>query len=319
MPKPICTGPLCLRDAVAHGLCMGHYGQRRRGRPLTPLRAMSPRQARDEWGRKFCPRCAQWRAPECFATMRQTSDGLAGVCRECAATEALVRRYHLPAERYTAMLASQGGRCAVCGTTEPGQRTWHVDHDHACCPGGGSCGECVRALLCARCNLALGGAREDVAILRQMIGYLTGVPRAHGFTVDALAVSTLQTSTRAGRTPDYIRQYGITVEEYIAMFIAQGGRCATCSTQRAGQVRWGIDHDHSCCPKRRSCGQCVRGLLCSPCNMALGHFRDDPETIDAAITYLLSWEPTTPRLSAAPAGPLHGCVQDVGAVEAAGG
>ena len=69
------------------------------------------------------------------------------------------------------------------------------------------------------------------------------------------------------------------------MFIAQGGRCATCSTQRAGQVRWGIDHDHSCCPKG-SCGRCVRGLLCSGCNFAIGHANDDAARLRAAADYL---------------------------------
>ncbi len=33
-----CTGPACDREARAEGLCLSHYKQRRRGRPLTPLR-----------------------------------------------------------------------------------------------------------------------------------------------------------------------------------------------------------------------------------------------------------------------------------------
>jgi hypothetical protein len=29
------------------------------------------------------------------------------------------------------------------------------------------------------------------------------------------------------------------------------------------------DHDHECCPGRRSCGHCVRGVVCATCNSLL--------------------------------------------------
>lgn len=81
--------------------------------------------------------------------------------------------YRLTIEGYEALLASQSARCAICKTDEPGGRgRWHVDHDHACCSGSRSCGECVRGLLCSRCNPLLGMARDDTRTLRAAIAYL---------------------------------------------------------------------------------------------------------------------------------------------------
>lgn len=64
---------------------------------------------------------------------------------------------------FEAKLAEQGNACAVCGTVAPAGRYggWNVDHDHDCCPGGTSCGECVRDILCYKCNTFLGMAGDD--------------------------------------------------------------------------------------------------------------------------------------------------------------
>lgn len=56
---------------------------------------------------------------------------------------------------FDAMLEAQGGGCAICGGVSPSGQRLSIDHDHACCPGPKSCGKCVRALLCVRCNVAL--------------------------------------------------------------------------------------------------------------------------------------------------------------------
>jgi hypothetical protein len=79
--------------------------------------------------------------------------------------------------------------------------------------------------------------------------------------------------------------YGLTVEDIERMKVAQGGRCAICERVPDRLV---VDHDHTCCSrKKRSCGKCVRGLLCDRCNIALGYWRDNPQLAIASAEYLL--------------------------------
>lgn len=96
-----------------------------------------------------------------------------------------------------------------------------------------------------------------------------------------------------GQDPDYtwllhLRRYGLTGETYAALVEAQGGRCAICGTaEPGGQGRWHVDHDHKCCGTRKSsCGHCIRGLLCSRCNIGIGNLKDDPVIIQAALDYV---------------------------------
>jgi len=83
-------------------------------------------------------------------------------------------------------------------------------------------------------------------------------------------------------------KYGITSEEYDSTLERQGGTCAICNTDTPrGQGSWHVDHDHSCCPGIKSCGNCIRGLLCAQCNIGLGALGDDPDRLISAATYLL--------------------------------
>lgn len=81
--------------------------------------------------------------------------------------------------------------------------------------------------------------------------------------------------------------YGVNVSDLLA---AQDGRCAICGTDDAGGrwKTWHVDHDSTCCPRKRqrTCGACVRGLLCSSCNLMLGHAKDSPERLRAAAEYV---------------------------------
>jgi hypothetical protein len=69
-----------------------------------------------------------------------------------------------------------------------------------------------------------------------------------------------------------LSRYGITRKQFDWLLEVQGYACAMCPAPFTEDTVICVDHDHACCPDaRRSCGKCVRGLLCRDCNTALGH------------------------------------------------
>ena len=66
-------------------------------------------------------------------------------------------------ERYDAMLANQGGVCAICGRVDSKKRL-SVDHDHKT--------GFVRGLLCWRCNRFIVTRHRDGWLLRRAADYL---------------------------------------------------------------------------------------------------------------------------------------------------
>ncbi len=80
--------------------------------------------------------------------------------------------------------------------------------------------------------------------------------------------------------------YNTTPEKIQELFESQERCCAVCQTTDPGGKPWSIDHDHSCCPGEKSCGKCIRGVLCMKCNNALGCINDSVEILIRAIKYL---------------------------------
>ena len=83
-------------------------------------------------------------------------------------------------------------------------------------------------------------------------------------------------------------KYKMTLEDYDKMLFSQNGVCAICKEKCKTGRGLAIDHDHSCCPADISCGKCIRGLLCSGCNRAIGFFKEDINIFSNAIKYLTS-------------------------------
>jgi hypothetical protein len=72
----------------------------------------------------------------------------------------LKRKYGLTLEEFDALLAAQGGGCAICGKPDPD----NVDHDHIT-------GR-VRGILCWNCNVGVGQFEDSEDRLAAALTYL---------------------------------------------------------------------------------------------------------------------------------------------------
>ena len=143
---------------------------------------------------KICSKCKQEKSVTEFHKHQSSKDGLNSWCKSCASKKAKqyyyenhekskehrkvynrevgkFKRYGLNREVFDEMLIVQNNKCAACSRSFE-EFLPVIDHDHSCCPGSRSCGNCVRGLLCNRCNVVSGNAQDDPNILRQIADYL---------------------------------------------------------------------------------------------------------------------------------------------------
>lgn len=161
-----CSLPDCSKPGpTIRGLCVRHYKAAwKRGEFGN----------RDVFTHRICDTCmvdkpiAEYQASAKHLVTQET-------CRDCRRKQQepgkyrqqrdwqLRRAYGITLERYEAMMVAQGHVCAIC-RRPPGERAFHVDHDH----GTGA----VRGILCASCNQGLGVFRDDTAALLRAVDYL---------------------------------------------------------------------------------------------------------------------------------------------------
>ncbi len=135
---------------------------------------------------KRCARCHRRLPVSEYAPSKRDRSGMQSYCKECNMLHQRQMRLRMTQERkddinlrhkfgisfrdYNRMLEAQGGVCAICkqpethinGRNSVVQRL-SVDHDH-------KTGD-VRALLCQRCNVALGLLGEDPERIQRLKGY----------------------------------------------------------------------------------------------------------------------------------------------------
>lgn len=126
--------------------------------------------------------------------------------------------------------------------------------------------------------VCIGCKREREKTYRKT--YVTNNPEKRKATEQAYNRSTAKLgSNRRWR-------FGLAPETIEAMIEAQGGVCGLCRRDFSNNQTF-VDHDHACCPGRtKTCGKCVRMILCRSCNQGLGFFLDSPELLREAADYI---------------------------------
>lgn len=85
----------------------------------------------------------------------------------------------------------------------------------------------------------------------------------------------------------WAKTWGLTVQEFAILLIAQDNKCAAChvalkeNTGYATGARACLDHNHAT-------GQ-RRAILCNGCNLAIGYAREEPARLRALAAYLESY------------------------------
>lgn len=128
---------------------------------------------------KQCSQCREFKSIEAFAKDKHKRSGRVSRCKSCISKydaarynptkrleNHLKRQYSLSLQDYDNLVTKQGGKCAICGTKDPGDNRSRLCVDH--CHDTGK----VRGLLCARCNIALGGFKDSTKLLAKAILYL---------------------------------------------------------------------------------------------------------------------------------------------------
>jgi len=187
--SPICSFDGCENPTKSRGWCVTHYLQWWKGGEgaLKPLYQTKRRTedilARNENGDKLCIKCERWMPVNWFTKNKYQPDALDAWCATCKRDDGMDRdsrrqrrrevRFNITHEQFLDMLEAQGNGCAICKTQTPDGYGWCLDHDHACCPTPArSCGKCVRAVLCGRCNSALGLIKESRETAMAMALYI---------------------------------------------------------------------------------------------------------------------------------------------------
>jgi transposase-like protein len=138
------------------------------------VRTINPTILSEDGESKTCSICFLMKPLSEFSRNPNGIGGRHSSCKSCTKTYFRRRKYGMTLEDFDELLKEQDGGCAICGEKpdENNRANWHIDHDHKCCAGENTCGNCVRGILCPNCNPGLGQFKDSEDLLLRALLYL---------------------------------------------------------------------------------------------------------------------------------------------------
>ncbi len=169
-PNLICNVEDCAEFVARRQWCRRHYRLNRLYGTPTYDSQIRFKTKIDNRTHKVCTKCQEDLSMERFARNSKNLNGRGRYsrCDDCRRFYSLLNVYNVTRERYYSILEQQKGLCAIC-LKVPSK--FFIDHDHKCCLRG-SCGKCIRGLLCPGCNSAIGNLSEDPEVFARALSYL---------------------------------------------------------------------------------------------------------------------------------------------------
>lgn len=155
-----------------------------------------------------------------------------------------------------------------------------------------SCG-CERGKKTPKTHCSRGHLLEGTNLYRKRPDGRRRCRICRNMTACAAQAKWRRANPEAARDKELRNKRGIGLREKEEMLHAQGDRCAACeTTEPKGRYLgvWATDHDHTT-------GR-LRGILCNPCNLALGMVQDDVSRLYALAAYLKKHHPNNPDFGA---------------------
>lgn len=196
MLPPPCSIEWCVKPARLAGLCGAHYQRRSRGTDMNKPFRNGPGAIKKKCAVHKCDATADcavegavcashrniYRTRGTYNRIRLRHEGTDRLCsiylceaRAKSRTMCLNHTTKASTYKLTAIQIDMIVRRGICELCCEKSDKLHIDHDHSCCSGATSCGNCVRGALCPGCNLGLGAFRDDVNKFERAIKYLQAI------------------------------------------------------------------------------------------------------------------------------------------------